>query len=182
MDYETFKDGMKLLAAAWPDRSPGETTMAAYWLALADLSDDVWMAAVGRCLRGSRFFPAPAELREAAEEVLASAGMLPPDAEEAWRDVLNCARRYVPGPGPEGTPWNFTPDVQRALDDLGGLRTIAMSDDGEVSWLRKQFLDRYRIYRRRRIDDSPDLMAQSLPAGDVAQAGAVPRQLREVGS
>lgn len=163
MNRKTFQDGMKLLSATWPDRSPSSQTLAAYWMALSDLSDDVWLQAVGRVLKTSKFFPAPAELRSAATEVLTSHGMLPDEPEPAWAAVLGMARRWSP----------YQPTVEfedqaiaRTVKELGGIGRIALADDRELPFLRKDFLARYAVYRQRAIDTSRDVFGRMLPAGD----------------
>lgn len=162
MNRKAFEDGMKLLAATWPDRAPSTQTMAAYWMALSDLSDDVWMEAVGRILRTARFFPAPAELRTAATEVLTSHGKLPDEPEPAWEAVLKAARTWTPyGPQP-----SFSDEaISRTVSELGGMGRIAMASDYEVTFIRKEFLSRYGIYRQRQIDSHPGVFGQLL-AGD----------------
>jgi hypothetical protein len=62
MTDETFTQYMDLMSATWPDRSPSEETVAAYWLALNHLADDEFSSAVMRCLQECTFYPRPAEI------------------------------------------------------------------------------------------------------------------------
>lgn len=163
MNRESFNQGMKLLSATWPDRSPSAQTMTAYWYALGHLDDSSFGEAVRRCLRECTFFPAPAEILKRAEAALTTAGMLPAEPESVWPRVLSLARRWHTAMAP--VEWD-DPDVERALREIGGLRAIAMATDDDVTWLRKGFIDRYGIYRQRRIADDLRLMGQALPSGE----------------
>jgi len=163
MNRTNFENGMKLLSATWPDRSPSAQTMTAYWMAVSHLDDTSFGEAVKRCLRECTFFPAPAEILRRAEAALTTAGMLPAEPEAMWPRVLSAARRWHAAMAP--VEWD-DPDVERSLREIGGLRAIAMATDDDVTWLRKGFIDRYAIYRQRRIADDLRLMGQALPAGD----------------
>lgn len=66
MTDTTFRQGMTMLAAVWPEKAPAAETVAAYWLALSDLTDDEWRAACQAAVKTSKWFPKPAELRELA--------------------------------------------------------------------------------------------------------------------
>lgn len=163
MDRATFRQGMTLLVSTWPDRSPSPETTTAYFEALRHLHPTVFAEAVMRCIRYCTFFPVPAEIIKHAEAALTAAGLLPLEGESAWINVLNVAKRWHPAIEPQ--VWNSVP-LERALRECGGLRAIALADDDDVPWLRKTFVDRYTVYRRREIDDSCELMAQPLPAPD----------------
>lgn len=132
----------------------------AYWMALQDLSDDVFIESVGRCLRGSTFFPTPSEIRRHAEDILAVCGVLPAEPSSAWEVVLRMARRWSPyGDNPK-----FDDEaVKRAVNELGGIGRIAMAHDSELPFIRKDFIARYEVYRRRQIDSDPELMGTALP-------------------
>lgn len=161
MTESVFQDGMKLLAATWPDRSPSTKALAAYWMALSHLDDSTFGEAVKRCLRECRFFPAPAEILSRAETALTSAGLLPLEPEAAWRLVAEIARGWHPA---LLTPEWPNEDMGRTVRELGGLRRIALSGDDAVTWIRKEFVARYGEYRRRGIAETTALMSQALPA------------------
>jgi hypothetical protein len=57
-----------------------------------------------------------------------------------------------------------------------------MTDKDELPFVRKDFLERYRILRQRRIDTDVSLMRQSFPAGEPALEATNIRQLREKGT
>lgn len=162
MNRKTFQDGMKLLSGTWPDRSPSKETTAAYWLALNDLADEVFMRAVGIVLRRSTFFPAPAEIRRHAEDILAAAGVLPAEPETAWEAVLRMARRWSPY---TGNPIFEDEAIGRTVSELGGIGRIALAANDELPFIRRDFLSRYEVYRRRAIDGDPEIMSRSLPDG-----------------
>lgn len=181
MERKTFIQGMALFAATWPDRAPTKDTLSAYWLALSDLADDVFTEACKRCLRECTFYPKPAEILARAKEALTAAGAMPLEPEPAWEEVLVVLRNQW-SPYKSVTVVYSDPAIEEAVRSVGGLGRIAMTDKDELPFVRKDFLERYRILRQRRIDTDPSLMRQSLPAGDPALEATNIRQLRERGT
>lgn len=169
MNRHTFDEHMKLLAATWPDRSPSADTMAAYWLALNDLDDEVFSRAIGSVLRRSTFFPAPAEIRKAAEEAMTAMGVAPPEPDRAWELVLRAAS----GVGFREAERQLLdhPSIKRAVQEMGGSRSIAMSDRSDEPFLRKRFVERYAVYRRRELDGETGWFGDALPGGMTAING-----------
>lgn len=150
---------MQLIAATWPDRSPTSDTLAAYWISISHLDDDVFMQAVGMCLRECTFYPKPAEILQRVERILASAGVLPAEPEEAWAEILKKIS------GPESNLSNES--IQRAVRELGGLRRIGQAHvENELPHIRRNFITRYAELRRRMIAEDTAYTAQALPAGD----------------
>lgn len=148
MNRQLFNANLDLLAHAWPQAPLTEQRLAAYWIGLSDLDDSVFTAAVQQCVRTCRFFPAVAELRAAAEEILTQAGVMPVEPEEAWIHVLSRAKRWHPGMSGRFDD----PSITRALVEIGGISAVALASNDEVGWLRKSFLARYSVYRRRALD------------------------------
>lgn len=159
MTRDAFTAGMARLIATWPDRSPSAATHAAYWEACCHLDDTVWAEAVKRCLRECTFFPVPAEILARGESALATAGLLPPEPDDAWGWLLARAQGRS---RPSDSRYEH-PDIKRAMSEIGGLRALMMAENDEVPWLRKTFVARYGEYRRRRIAQELSLMAQPLP-------------------
>lgn len=162
MNKTTFGKGMALLSTL-PRQKSAESTdelrRQAYWMALNDLSDELFIESVGRCLKHSTFFPTPSEIRRQAEDVLTAYGVLPTEPEPAWETVLKMARHWSP----------YQPAVafedeaiSRTVSELGGMGRIAMADDREIPFLRRDFLARYAVYRQRRIDNGSGMFGQLL--------------------
>jgi hypothetical protein len=159
MTEETFARAMRLLAATWPDRSPSKETLAAYWLALAHLDDQVFMQAVSMCLRECTFYPKPAEILQRVERILANAGVLPSEPEAAWSEVM----RKISGK--EADLSNEA--MQKTVRELGGLRRIGQANmESELPFIRRDFISRYAELRRRMIAEDTSYTAQALPSGD----------------
>lgn len=161
MTNESFDRGMAELVANWPDRKPTEMTFAVYREALDEMSDSVFEAAVMACIRGCKFFPVPAEIREKALEVLGAAGQLPPDGEAAWETVLASLKNYSTEHGWAG-PWRdglrlydgecpLSDEVMAAVNAAGGLRRIATCDMHELAFCRRDFLASYDARRQRTL-------------------------------
>lgn len=193
MDKSTFSKVMRFFAATWPDRSPTEDTLEAYWLALQHLDDDVFKQAAKRCLRECTFYPKPAEIISRAADILTIAGVLPSEPEAAWLEVQAAAKRYewrpmyqpfpdvyAPRPGdedyeeyiranPSRAPWQpYWPDWSHAaigdvVIELGGLERIKGADDKDLGFIRKEFIARYRVLRDRSIAADDVYLAQALP-------------------
>ena len=166
MQRDTFERGMRLLAATWPDRSPSGDTLAAYWMALGHIDDNVFMQAAGMCLRECTFYPKPAEILQRVERILANAGALPLEPETAWAHVMKNLRT------PESELDNEA--VQRTVRELGGLRRIGQANvDSELPFIRRDFISRYAELRRRMIAEDTSLTAQALPEPDEDQPLAI---------
>ncbi len=96
-----------------------------------------------------------------AESALVTSQLLPVEPDAAWADVLSAARNWAPG---SQSPTWPNADIKRAVNEMGGLRMLALAETDDVPWLRKTFVERYAEYRRRRIATDDMLMAQSLPS------------------
>lgn len=179
MTKHTFAKCMKLMAATWPDRKPTDETSAAYWLAIHDLDDSVFEAAVMACLRACTFYPKPAEILAQAEAILNTAGLLPADGEAAWAQILKARNDWHPDlgwigvvPGYEplgrvgGVECPLQPLLQQALAALGGMARVWSADLHDLGFIRREFLEFYEHRRDAEVRYGPKLMAQPLPSGD----------------
>lgn len=136
-------------------------------MSLSDLSDELFIEAVGRCLKHCTFFPVPSEIRSHAQNILTEHGVLPSEPEPAWESVLNMARRWSP----------YQPSVEfedqaiaRTVQELGGIGRIAMAHNDEIPFLRRDFLARYSTYRQREIESGKDWYSRALTTADNAPA------------
>lgn len=172
MTRQKFEQQMRLMAATWPERAPTAETAAAYWLALQDLHDSTFEAAVAQCLQGCKFYPKPAEIREKAQVLLGAAGTLPPEAEEAWGQVLRIVDRdfhpdcgwmtlEVNGVGRIGGGKSPLSALQeQAVQALGGPSRIWNASHRDLGFIRQEFVE---FYGRKR--------EQEMAYGDYAQLG-----------
>ena len=129
--------------AAWPNHPVpnAEALVTAWEIALADVPYGMAQQAAAMYLREGRFFPAPAEIRTLVIDRL---GILP-DGGEAWRMVLDRMRSTYPGR--EAAPWAIPEAVRLAVEAVGGLHTLRMSDEPGADQAR--FLKVYGTYRQR---------------------------------
>jgi hypothetical protein len=123
--------------------------MEIYFTALADLELDAVRAAVTAHVQGVKFFPRPAEIREAV------AGSTDDRAALAWNAVLRLVRRIgYPGTDGRGAPPAF-PDracERAALELFGGWRALCERLPGEgpeLLGIAKNFKAAYAAYVRR---------------------------------
>lgn len=140
MSPEAFGAGITILEDIYP-KSLTEAATGVYNDLCGHLTDQVWIAAIKRVCGTSRFFPVPAEILTAAQDVVAEAhGVLPPDA--AWRAVHGVARSWGQGMSVRS---RFDAATWQALQAIGGISVVAMAEDGaEIGRIERQFRDAYR--------------------------------------
>jgi hypothetical protein len=99
-----------------------------YWRSLQhwDLPD--FRAAAEQLLRTCEFMPLPKDFED-----LRKAGRL--TAGEAWAEVLRCARKGYDLPDDELT--------RRAVNAIGGIRTVMMSDVDKTPFLERRFAEHF---------------------------------------
>jgi hypothetical protein len=152
---------MKVTKAAFPNVTLTPETAAVYlseWsLIVAEIGQDGFELALSAALRGSRFFPTIAEIREHAGINIAPEKRLKIQAEQAWQWVQTFIRKWdrVPGEGecigwdPQiGKPLFKTPKpiperINYAVRAVGGIRAIAGVDDHSLPFMRKEFAEAF---------------------------------------
>lgn len=161
LSADVFHSSLKMFRALWPHEEWTEARIAVYLMALADIHDDVYLAAVERIIKQATYLPKPHEIRAAAEAVLEAHGQLPASPEAAWSLVLHRGRTWYDGqPVRVGNPL-----IDEALRSIGGLRAVAMAEsERQLAFLRRDFLQLYTAKRAAEIELSGGL-AQPLPAG-----------------
>lgn len=122
-----------------PKNIPATTKVFA--LTLRDIDDDLLKAATVNHVAREKWFPAPADLRQSAADLLETIDDTP-DSYAAWEQV----KRKMRG-GPD-----LHPLAQKAIDSLGGFREFGLSDVGDESSWRARFIMAYDQYRKRDAD------------------------------
>lgn len=117
------------LAAVKPGKPLTEEAYEIWWSSLEHWEFEDFKKAAAHLAICVEFMPSPyhfEQLRKAAK----------PTAGEAWARIREMARRSF-----EGTPED--PIAARALQALGGLRTVAMCDSDKVHFLERRFAEHY---------------------------------------
>jgi hypothetical protein len=132
------------LSAAFPRQEITSETLAVYASMIADLDFDTAQAAVLGLIAESRFFPAVAEIREAAAELSTNL----PSANEAWLEVEAAIRRFD---GCDSRTWTYDADysssvVADAVRSLGGVSV--MHEAPQLGFVRRDFIAAYNDFRR----------------------------------
>lgn len=159
-----FQSGMALLHEVFPRKELSEAAGGMYLSVCRDLSDEVWYAAITRVVGTSKFFPVPAELLTAANEIASQAhGVAMP--ETAWEHVHSVARSWGEG---ALVKHRFDDLTWQALQAIGGIRSVAIAEDGyEIGQKRKEFI---AAYDRRRALTVENIRALRLPNADGSPA------------
>jgi hypothetical protein len=115
---------MAFLSAVHPGFEMTTDTIRAYHVLLCDIEPGLLMAAAIHLSASSKWFPKASELREASLDMaLGEDG--PPNAEEAWAEVVGEVRRI----GSYGTPDFSHESVGLAVEGIGGWGTLCRSDN-----------------------------------------------------
>lgn len=138
-DRPRFAAALAMLAEAYAE-TVSHARAAAYFLALEDLAIGELEAAVHTCLRTCRFFPRPAELREAIE------GSIADQAEHAWARFLTAVRTI----GSYQTVDFADAALHETIAVLyGGWEACWRLETAELSYRHAEFLRVYRVHQRR---------------------------------
>jgi hypothetical protein len=106
-----------------------------YWRSLQHWELEDFKQAAEHLLRSCEFMPLPKDFED-----LRKAGR--PRAGEAWARVLSLARgRGLPTLGEQ--PTKLTDLERRALNAIGGLNTVAMSDVDKTPFLERRFCEHF---------------------------------------
>lgn len=133
--------------------------MEIYFAALSDLDLDEIRAAANVHVRMSKFFPRPAELREAIQ------GAADDRADLAWMAVLRLVRRIGYYSKPTDRDWPDEATRRAALEMFGGWQALCAKLPGEgpeLIGIAKQFKATYRAYDMRG-------QRQGLPPGETGR-------------
>ena len=135
---------LMVLAAHYPNGPQlNETHFRAYHRTLADLPQELVDKAVLHLGSTNTFFPAAAELRQAAFELVEQASDVP-SAWDAWGEVTKAFRTYGRYRLPE---WS-SELVGDAVDAIGGWLALCESENGVAD--RARFVQAYDVLLQRR--------------------------------
>ena len=151
---QTIKAVVQLLYAAplanKPDKTEIPGTVKVFRLTLVDMDDDLLKAAVAQHIALSKWFPAVADIRQAAASLISLAGEVP-DSYTAWRQIKQAISA--------GHTERVHPLALKAMSTLGGIQEFGRSDlNDEASW-RARFIQAYERIQQRQAES--DMM---LPA------------------
>ena len=134
---EAFAKRMAAMCAAFRTECT-DPLLEAYWMALEDLSEPVFNAAVKRAIATEKFMPPPATLLELAG---AKAQTSTDRALTAWGFVVEAIRKHGSYSSVE-----FVDDqaIHGAIRRLGGWLRLCSTDSEELhSFRRKEFIEAY---------------------------------------
>lgn len=140
MTHEETLKIMALLTAAYPQANIEEETIQIYIKFLLDLPCEAGQAAALELIASSRWFPAVAELRQAAVEAMPENQI--PGPGEAWGEVVGQLRAV----GWYGRPSFSHPAITKAVKAMGW-RELCMSENVVAD--RAHFLRIYENYQER---------------------------------
>jgi hypothetical protein len=172
-DRKTFGDAMTALQVAFGQK-PDVAVTNVYWALLSDLDLPDFLRGVGACGRTLKWFPKPAEIREAAGVSPASA------CAEAWDVVRAAIDRFD-----YTRSVDFGVLVNAVIRNLGGWRFLCDRSVTDLNvWTRKEFERVYALLSRK---DTRELYGPALLGAfggepvRIAICGVVPDRQGKIG-
>ena len=160
------------LAALYPRFVLTDPTIKAYHSILEDLSPELINKAVEDLGANSTFFPAAAEIRRAAFDLIDQAQGLP-SASEAWGQVK--------GVYADVKQDKMHPLTIEAINSLGGIHAYGQANiDAEASW-RARFVQAYDVIAKRKRRNM-DMLPSVRQFADKLAAGKVDGEIKELAS
>jgi len=133
-DFARFRAVMTGMAELYQRELSGPL-LDAYWLALAEWDLTEFEAAAAQLMKTEEFMPRPVSFNN-----LRKAGRT--TAAEVWIDVLDHARHDSPN-FMNGHVRGLSDLANRALNAIGGLNAVAMSDPSKTVFLERRFSEVY---------------------------------------
>lgn len=146
MQTETTLTVIEFLIDAYPRQEINPGTIRTYVVCLADIPAEILKAAALAHVTKSPFFPAIAELRDAAAGLMERA-MNIPDAYTAWDEVC----RAITTHGHYRLPEFSHPLVKKSVDACGGWKALCMSENQIAD--RARFFQVYETFQGRQQAD-----------------------------
>ena len=167
-DREALRAALTVWSAVWYDRDDRE----------------LGHATIAYMRSGAVYWPKPGELLQHAPGARVAEV---DDGDEAWGRMLGCVRRYgsYRPPGHEtayGPAWQLEDEfgeraeaAARALEAVGGWRSLCMLDDGGMAPARASFRSAWRsVTQRRALTAQEHAVSRLLDLHDAAQVGMHP--------
>ncbi len=131
-----FVKCLRVLAGLYSEFKLTPQVIESYWIILADIDPDLLKAATLQIASApdTNFFPRAAALRAAAFALVETASGAP-NADDAWDEVMKAMGPYSIYKTPEFSD----PLIQKALDGIGGWRTLCTSEENKISYTRDAF-------------------------------------------
>ena len=131
-----FISCLRVLVGLYSEFKLTPQVIESYWIILADVDPDLLKAATQQIAANpeTNFFPRAGALRTAAFALVETASGTP-NADDAWDEVMKAIGKF----GMYRKPEFSDPLIQKALDAIGGWRTLCMSDESETSYTRDAF-------------------------------------------
>jgi hypothetical protein len=136
---------MGIMALAWPKYQLEPQTIKVYARVLADIPAEVLEKAALHLMSSAIWFPAIAEWRKAAFDLMLDASHIP-SAFEAWEEVMKQIRTI----GSYGFPEFTHPLIERAVKIMGW-RELCLSE--QIEFERAHFFKVYDSLFKRQQDD-----------------------------
>jgi len=144
IDQEEFAKVLAFIASAWPRHELKPNTIKVYHRLLGDLDPALLKAAALEIGAESTFFPAAAEIRAKAYELI-EMGSNTPAGYEAFAEVMQAVARF----GVYRAPEFSHALIAGAVDAIGGWRVICMSDESDMPSTRARFIAAYDTLLKR---------------------------------
>lgn len=159
-----FAKAMGVLGEAF-NEPVSSVRVEAYWSALNDLDGQAVLAAMEQCLRTSKFFPRPADIRE-----LAQGGSKADRADLAWGELIHAVKRLGWARHPIFEDPSVMPTIQAVWGSWVSLcETLPAEGPELVGWM-KQFKSAYQSVSAR---DEREVAFHRLPSAIQQSLGAI---------
>jgi hypothetical protein len=135
---------LRVLRSVWPDTKADESTVKAWTWAFEDVPYPAVEDAVKRWIRTGTFSPKPGELLRTIGVNAVGPDLIP---EVAWSEVISQASSV----GHRGRPSWSHPLIGQAVDAIGW-RSICLSDEKDLGFLRNQFVKTLTALMNRAVE------------------------------
>lgn len=166
LDPETFIKAMEHAGPIW-NRPITPELLEAYEEALSDIDTGVFLAALKEATRTARWFPTPAELRQAADRLLTEAGVYPLEPAAMWLHIESSLRAQGYARDLTVADLGLPEEAATAFLEVTRIRELAEANPYRRSEIRADFERAYSTYRTRLIRR---LQGAALPAPRSARA------------
>jgi len=148
-DRAPFIELMTMLTETYGRKPLTEAALAAYWMALSDISIETIRQRATSHLKTSEFFPKPSDLRNQTD--------ISDIAVMAWDTTYKAIKKYG---GYQSVRFS-DPVIHSVIHVMGGWEEVCWSDE-DYKWVEKRFLDLYRAMARKPAHEHPQLLVGRL--------------------